>query len=132
MTRLQGFLAAPVAALAFTAMAVPTAGQEAVPANAQQAKQCAVWAFAMSDQMGEDAEAREALVYFGNYLVGHFEGSTGQSIAGGADAEAVRAVEADMTGFTETCSALMLGFGNRMMAWGEILDRIGGAQPAKK
>lgn len=126
-----------LAALALGALAGPVAAQESVPANQfpanpLQAKQCAVWAFAMSERAVDDQEAQEALAHFGSYLVGYFEGTTGQPIGNLEEAPAVREVDTNLDGFTATCAPLMLGYGNRMTAWSEVLGRISGSAPAGK
>jgi hypothetical protein len=116
-----------LAALAIAAMAAPAAAQDkTVALTPAQAMQCAVWAAYMADAAGEDEEARQALTLTSTYFIGAYEGSTGHGIAEGNDADAIRAVETDMERINAQCLQLMAAFGNRMMAWSALLERIGG------
>jgi hypothetical protein len=73
---------------------------------------------------------RRAGLLTSTYFIGVYEGSTGHGIAEGNDADAIRAVEADMEQINAECLQLMGAFGNRMMAWSAMLERISGEAPS--
>ncbi len=121
-----------LAAFALSLMAVPASPevaqareQERVTITAEDARQCAIWASFLSTELADDQETAQALLFAVNYFVGVYEGKTGRSIATGDNMAAGNALAADMEGVTQRCADHMTGYGERMVAWGAVLERLG-------
>ena len=112
-------------ALALSTASAPLAAQDRVEITAEEARQCAIWASFLSSEMGDDPETAQALLFAVNYFVGVYEGKTGRSIAIGDNMAAAEGMTADMEGVSNKCAALMTGYGERMVAWGAVLERLG-------
>jgi hypothetical protein len=113
--------------LAFCLAGSPLAAQQdRVSFSAEDAHQCAVWSSYLSSQMTDDPETAEALLFVTNYFVGYYEGRTGRAIAEADDIAAMIEVEGDLAKVTDKCATLMVGYGERMTAWGE--DKEAGAE----
>lgn len=121
MRTLRFFGAAAVA----LALAVPAAAQDRVEISADEARQCAIWASFLSSEMADDPETAQALLFAVNYFVGVYEGKTGRSIVIGDNMAAAEGMAENMQGVTDNCAAHMTGYGERMVAWGAVLERLG-------
>jgi hypothetical protein len=124
--------AAAFAALAGVALATsPVAAQQNARIAPDEARQCAIWASYVSAEIVDDPDTQQALMFATNYFVGHYEGATGRSIAGGDDRAAAEQLVLNLEQVTQMCSAHMEAYGLRMTAWGAALEALGQNEQGK-
>lgn len=113
------------------ALASPLAAQQSVRIAPDDARQCAIWASYVSAEIVDDPETQQALMFATNYFVGHYEGATGRSIAGGDDRAAAEQLVLNLEQVTQMCSAHMEAYGLRMTDWGAALEALGQSEQGK-
>jgi hypothetical protein len=113
------------------ALASPLAAQQSVRIAPDDARQCAIWASYVSAEIVDGPETQQALMFATNYFVGHYEGATGRSIAGGDDRAAAEQLVLNLEQVTQMCSAHMEAYGLRMTDWGAALEALGQAELGK-
>ncbi len=119
--RRAAFLAAVVL------VAAPVTAQETVRIDPEEARTCAIWASYVASELVEDPATQQALMMATNYFVGHYEGVTGVSIAQGDDRVAAERVVLNLAETTQMCTRHMESYSNRMVQWGDLLQRLGEA-----
>ena len=125
---------APVAFVSLAGLvlaASPVSAQQSVRIEPEEARLCAIWASFLSSEITDDPETSQALLFAVNYFIGHYEGVTGRSIAEGDDMASALQMATEMEQITEMCTGHMAAYGDRMIAWGDSLQRIGESDETK-
>jgi hypothetical protein len=124
-------LALALAAFAALASPISVHAQAPEPLDAAHSLKCAMWAsYYVAEYQGQDEEA--VFVRALNYFVGRYEGLTGHGIDTATDEKLIGDAANEIDALTPACMGAMLDYGERMVDWSRILDKISRGLPAEQ
>jgi hypothetical protein len=109
-----------IAALALTVTAPAIAAD--ANSSAEDDLRCAIWAGHVAGST-DDEKTKQGVGFILTYFIGRYEGASGRRFEDGATVDYVASVVPQLGSLQETCKVRMQSFGQRLIAWGEHLQK---------